>query len=370
MPGLPSPPIKGISLLFLKVADVLPPDSQHINGLDIIYALEKVTGRGTIEGAQRMGNLFRIYIKNESARNKLRIEGFTFNDHLVSLFSNNPFSVKDQSSETVKIIIGGVPLSVSNEEFEKALLDLNVQLVSDIKFENYRDSEGKWTNYKTGRRFVYCKNPTLNLKPYTKVGLWNASIYYRGQIRPVKSKPQNGIVQVDSTEVTTSTESKNATSSTTNASMPSVPPHVPASNNDGVGKSGVSMAEVAKVRRDQISTEINDTRSPILDKGKGGRGKAQANKKGESSVTSPSASRNYNAAPPNRGRAPTRKSVSDPKQSNISKLFIRKISTSNPRNKRVNDTSPQSPLPSKSNARSKSYHTDWFEETGDPDDLC
>ena len=89
MSGLPTPPIKGISLLFLKVADVTPSDNKFVNGLDLIYAIEKVTGRGSIEGAQRMGNLFRIYVKNENAKNKLPIlEGFTFQGHQVSLFTH------------------------------------------------------------------------------------------------------------------------------------------------------------------------------------------------------------------------------------------------------------------------------------------
>lgn len=153
--------------------------------MDIIYAIEKVTGRGTIEGAQRIGKLYRIYIKNENARDKLCSEGFEFRDRHVSLYTRNPFTVREQA-DTVKIIIGGVPLSVAHEEFEKALIDLNVEMVSDIKFENYRDSNGKWTAYKTGRRFVYCKKPNLNLKPFTKIGLWNASIWYKEQVRPTK----------------------------------------------------------------------------------------------------------------------------------------------------------------------------------------
>ena len=72
--------------------------------------------------------------------------------------------MKEQSAETVKIIIGGVPLSVAHDEFEKALLDLKVEMVSEIKFENYRDSEGKWTNYKTTRRFFYCKKTVTQPK--------------------------------------------------------------------------------------------------------------------------------------------------------------------------------------------------------------
>ena len=195
MAGLPAPPIKGLSLLFLKVSDVAPLSNKDhyvdINGLDVIYALERVSGRGTIEGAQRIKNVFRIYCKNKTASNKLCTEGFIFNGHQVSLYTHNPFSMSDQSSETVKIIIGGVPLSVANDEFLKVLLDLKVEFLSDLKFENYRDRDGKWTEYKTGRRFIYCKKPSLNLKPYVKIGLWNASIFYRGQIRPKRSDHQS-----------------------------------------------------------------------------------------------------------------------------------------------------------------------------------
>ena len=151
--------------------------------MDIIYAIEEVCGKGNIEGAQRIGKLYRIYIKNNEARDMLITEGFSFDGRHINFFTQNPFTVKDHI-DTVKIIIGGVPLSVANSEFEKALIDLNVKMVSEIKFENYRDREGKWTSYKTGRRFVYCQKPTLNLKPSVRIGLWNGTLYYREQVRP------------------------------------------------------------------------------------------------------------------------------------------------------------------------------------------
>ena len=186
MANMPAPPIKGISLLFIKLDDIIDNSmefNKYPNGLDVIYAIEDVCGRGKIEGAQRIGKLFRIYVKCEKARDKLAIEGFTFKGRHVSFHTRNPFTVNDEP-DTVKIIIGGVPLSVANSEFERALLDLDINIISDIKFENYRDKDGKWTAYKTGRRFVYCKKPKLNLKPFIKIGLWNASLYYREQIRP------------------------------------------------------------------------------------------------------------------------------------------------------------------------------------------
>ena len=183
---LPASPLKGISLLFVKLDDIVdnPTDyKQFPNGLDLIYAIEDVCGRGKIEGAQRIGKLFRIYVKCEKAKDQLTIEGFTFKGRHVSFHTRNPFTINEEP-DTVKIIIGGVPLSVANSEFEKALIDLNVDIISDLKFENYRDRDGKWTAYKTGRRFVYCKKPKLNLKPFIKIGLWNGSLYYREQVRP------------------------------------------------------------------------------------------------------------------------------------------------------------------------------------------
>ena len=186
MASMPVSPLKGISLLFVKVDDIVDYSTEYKqfpNGLDLIYAIEEVCGRGKIEGAQRIGKLFRIYIKCDKAKDQLVTEGFSFKGRHVSFCTRNPFTVKEEP-DTVKIIIGGVPLSVANSEFEKALLDLNVDMISDLKFENYRDKDGKWTAYKTGRRFVYCKKPKLNLKPSIKIGLWNASLYYREQVRP------------------------------------------------------------------------------------------------------------------------------------------------------------------------------------------
>ena len=134
-----------------------------------------------------MGDLFRIYPKTQSARENLLINGFTHNNIFVSLLSRNPYQVRDQEVRSTKLLIGGVPMSVANTEVEHALLDLDLKLLSDIKYETYRDSDGKWTHFKTGRRFVYIEMPKLNLKTFTQIGLWRASLFYREQIRPQRN---------------------------------------------------------------------------------------------------------------------------------------------------------------------------------------
>ena len=49
----------------MKVADVAPPINNNtyvdVDGLDLIYSMERVSGRGSIECAQRIKNLFRVY---------------------------------------------------------------------------------------------------------------------------------------------------------------------------------------------------------------------------------------------------------------------------------------------------------------------
>ena len=96
MANMPAPPIKGIFLLFIKLDDIVENTSEfskYPNGLDIIYAIEDVCGRGKIEGAQRIGKLYRMYVKCEKAKDKLATEGFTFQSLHVS-FHTQPIHCK------------------------------------------------------------------------------------------------------------------------------------------------------------------------------------------------------------------------------------------------------------------------------------
>ena len=352
MASLSSPPITGLSLLFVKVADVAPPNNNNqytdVNGLELIYSIEKVSGRGSIECAQRIKNVFRVYCKTQTAYIKLSTEGFTHEGHQVCLYTRNPFSVQDQAPDTVKIIIGGVPLSVATDEFSKALLDLNVEMLSEFKFENYRDKEGKWTNYKTGRRFVYCKKPALNLKPFTRIGLWNASVYYRGQVRPKRyvtltgdsgepTSAQDQACDLPSTVVNTSdapadTVSETASSSKTVDAIGNAPPTVPSGITNDSGKSDASPSKA--------DNRTNDNK----------------NKTGKS--------------PQSRGRSLKKHKV-DNSQKQISSIFQRRVSPSNSRSRTKrqfkNDSPSFSPPTPKSNSRSNSYHTDWFDVTVEGD---
>ena len=215
-----------VSPLFVKHSSLTPPSSGFIKGIDICYALEKVSGSDTVDGVQRIGGLYRIYLNNQKAREDLLINGLDFNGCNVSLLAHNPFSVSDTGKPTTKIVIGGVPLSVADSEIERVLLEQGVAMKSNLKLETYRDEEGKWTRFKTGRRFVYCEIPTLNIQPTIQIGLWRASIYYKEQIRP--ERPDAYSTQSDKQIDTSSTEQ----TASINTDVTTVPLTSPNKSND------------------------------------------------------------------------------------------------------------------------------------------
>ena len=74
-----------------------------------------------------------------------------------------------------------MPLSYTNNEIEEVLVKLGCQLLSAIKNECDRDTRGKLTHWRTGRRFVYISLPKEPLPREVKVGLFNAKLYHREQ---------------------------------------------------------------------------------------------------------------------------------------------------------------------------------------------
>lgn len=51
--------------------------------------LEEVTGTGTVGGAQRLGRLWRIYLKSAEHRNTLLVEGITVRGTSVTILDRN-----------------------------------------------------------------------------------------------------------------------------------------------------------------------------------------------------------------------------------------------------------------------------------------
>jgi hypothetical protein len=160
---------------------------------EICTAAEKVCGYNSIEGAQRIGSLWRIYPRSREHRQKLLLQGLVLRGVSVTVKSRNPFLVREpgvndrvgdrESNQppTTKLIISNIPLSYSDTDILQAVNTLGVNVMSKMISERDRDEKGKLTHWKTGRRFVYISIPSTPLPKTLNIGPFKAALYHKEQ---------------------------------------------------------------------------------------------------------------------------------------------------------------------------------------------
>ena len=78
-------------------------------------------------------------------------------------FDKNPYIVKtpdgEKEEQTTKLIIANLPISYSNDEIERKLVQLGCKPQSKLMMERDRDERGGLKRWLTGRRLVYIRIP-------------------------------------------------------------------------------------------------------------------------------------------------------------------------------------------------------------------
>lgn len=173
-----------ITPVFVKVRDLPCSESSEYTVSELCRACESVSGSGSMEGAQRIGGLWRLYPASMEARMQLLVSGIALQGVQVSLADKNPFVVWGSAGEEIpstRVVISDIPLSYTNSEIEGALIKMGCHLMSRLKYEFDRDTNGKLTNWKTGRRFVFVSIPKEPLPREVKIGIFKAKLYHREQ---------------------------------------------------------------------------------------------------------------------------------------------------------------------------------------------
>ena len=172
---------RGIEPLFLKTRDI---PNKDITPYDICKALEQIIRPTAIDGAQRIGGIWRLYIKDKESRTNVIVKkNIIVAGKNIPIYDKNPFSTMQHGPDDKKdkLTIKNVPLSVSNEEIQKMLQQNNVQLSSKVKYSYMRDESGGLTSYRNGDRFVYCEpfDPPIPVKQ--KVGAFPCLVFHHGK---------------------------------------------------------------------------------------------------------------------------------------------------------------------------------------------
>lgn len=155
-----------------------------LDTLEVCLAVcEVVSDENYVEGAQRIGGLWRVYITNLEARVQLLSTGINIRGCQITLKDKNPFInvLGSEDVDTTRVYVRNIPLSYDNGEIEKALRSKSVQPLGPIKYVRARTKEGKLTNFKTGDRFVDIITPKEPLPKKIGMGIFTASVYHKEQ---------------------------------------------------------------------------------------------------------------------------------------------------------------------------------------------
>ncbi len=158
----------------------------NFTDLDVCLAAADIVGAENVRGAQRIRNLWRIYVNNATARNKLLSCGIDLGHQHIGLMNETPYSITN-SSRTIKITLYDVKIHISNEYLEQQLKAKGVRLVTKIKYSHIKDSNGKVTPFQNGERFGYADYTHTSSHPLPRcilVGDSPVRVKHQGQSPP------------------------------------------------------------------------------------------------------------------------------------------------------------------------------------------
>ena len=170
----------GIPPLYFKAWEV-PSD---VDIPEICHAAERVSGVNTVEGAQLVKNLWRLYPLCNQSRSDLLLAGMEVRGRAVTLHDANPLAIRDPSEmekSTTRLLIADLPLAMDEKDIKSGLDKLGVNLVSNFFFELARNADKSLSRFKTGRRFVFIETPERPLARVMKLGIFSARLFHKEQ---------------------------------------------------------------------------------------------------------------------------------------------------------------------------------------------
>ena len=156
--------------LFLRARD-LPFSDLKVH--ELCRRAEQASGVNTVEGAQLVNGLWRIFAKTDTASTTLLLEGISLRGHAITVTDVNPYRPVDSNGRvesTTRLTISDIPMHFPAAELEDALSQVGCDLRSKVLYEMARDERGNLSRFKTGNRFVYMIVPETPLPKTFRMG--------------------------------------------------------------------------------------------------------------------------------------------------------------------------------------------------------
>ena len=145
-------------------------DGLEINNYELCEAVADAIGEQSVVGAQRIKNLWRIYLKNEEAKLRLIAEGLEVGDSTITLSAQNPYS-RPLQGDSVKITVRDLPLTHTNKDVQNLLQGLGARLTSEVKICQIRKADGKFSGYINADRYAFAEKEHLANHPLPRFAM-------------------------------------------------------------------------------------------------------------------------------------------------------------------------------------------------------
>ena len=140
--------------VFVKASEI--PDFKTLKEFEMYQAICTTITKERLLGVQRIGMLWRFYLKDKESRVVLLANKIVLRGHTVNVFSNNPMRAKLSEGETdeniMKITIKDLKGNFGIEEFLKAS---GIKLRGKIVYAKARDENNQLTDRLNRDRTVF-----------------------------------------------------------------------------------------------------------------------------------------------------------------------------------------------------------------------
>ena len=171
-----------VPAVFFKARDVNNP--RTLSDFEVCQAVAASVGHSHLLGCQRIGGLWRVYLKDKESRIKLTATKMNLRGQLIHIYEDNPFraGIRDPDHQVKRITVKDLPLSKGNSELKLFLQDKQLKMTSEIQYSKARNPQTKeLTEWLNGDRVVFVEDFTTPLPRTANIASSTVRIYHEGQ---------------------------------------------------------------------------------------------------------------------------------------------------------------------------------------------
>ena len=175
-------PASFVPPVFFKANEVL--NYLTLTEYDVYTSVKTTVGDDNVVGCQRIGGLWRIYLKTIEVRIKLLASRLNIRGQLIGIYDDNPFrtGLNSPDDKVIKLTIKDYPLSKENSAIESYLQSQGLALTRPVQYAQIRNPDTKeLTSCYSGDRIAYTKPFQKDLPRIVYIGNTRVRLFYQGQ---------------------------------------------------------------------------------------------------------------------------------------------------------------------------------------------